>query len=255
MAQGLEHALHDDRLDPIPALSARYPAPADRAGWVRQVFDETAADYDRVERVLSLGSGRWYRRQALRDAGLCAGMRVADIGTGTGLLAREALAIVGSSGLVVGVDPSEGMLEHARNSLGITTHVARAETLPLPDGAFDFVSMGYALRHVSDLNAAFGEFARVLRPGGRVCLLEITRPANPLLALALRAHMALTSRIACLLPGTCPRTPELWAYYRQTIERCVPAALVLEALGRSGFGEAHRDVSLGVFSAYTATRA
>src|ERR1700744_1402999 len=95
-------------------LTAYYREEADRPGYVRQLFDRTAQDYDRVERAMAFGSGSWYRRGALSRAGLGPGMRGLDIGTGTGLTAREAATLVGPSGSVVGVDPSAGMMELAK---------------------------------------------------------------------------------------------------------------------------------------------
>ncbi len=106
-------------LPPHPELSAYYRGARGKRTFLRQIFDETAHDYDRVERVLALGSGRWYRRQALRRAGLAGGMRVLDVATGTGLVAREAMGVVGAAGNVIGVDPSVGMLRQARASLNL----------------------------------------------------------------------------------------------------------------------------------------
>src|SRR5688572_32581148 len=98
-------------------------------------------------------------------------MKVLDVATGTGLVAREALAIVGAQGSVTGLDPSAGMLEQAR-TLAFSIVRGHGERLPFGPASFDFVSMGYALRHVSDLPALFGEMKRVLRPGGTACVLE-----------------------------------------------------------------------------------
>ena len=98
---------------------------------------------------------------------------------GTGLVAREAAAILGGTGGVVGLDLSEGMLAEARRSLGVTLVQARAEALPFADASFDFVSMGYALRHVADLARLFAEYRRVLRPGGRLLVLEIAPAGEP----------------------------------------------------------------------------
>ncbi len=97
---------------PHPPLNAYYRTDSDRSAWVREIFDRTAADYDRLERILGLGTGSWYRRRALRDAGLKRGMSVLDVGTGTGLLACAAARIVGDPARVTGVDPSPGMIEH-----------------------------------------------------------------------------------------------------------------------------------------------
>src|SRR6185295_11425410 len=234
---------------------ALYRSNAEKQEWLRRIFDETAGDYDRVESWLSMGSGRWYRRQALRRAGLSEGMRVADVACGTGLVAREAASIVGAGGEVVGIDPSERMLGQARRGVGIQTVIGVAEALPFEGGRFDFVSMGYALRHVGELGAAFAEFHRVLRPGGIVCILEITRPSGPLRCLLLRGYMGVLSALRRRMKRVAPRTPELWAYYWETIDRCVPPERVLRSLREAGFRGAEHRVQLGLFSEYTARRA
>jgi len=253
----LEHAVTQTSLPPHPILDPYYRDSTEKREYLREIFDETAQDYDRMESIASFGSGRWYRGQALRRAGLGPGMSVLDVATGTGLLAREALAIVqanGAPGTVVGVDPSTAMLQHARDGLQIPTIVASAEAIPVESGRFDFVSMGYALRHVSDLNAAFSEMARTLRPGGRMCVLEVSRPASALKRLVLKAHFKVVFPIAARVVGRAPRTSELWKYYWETIERCVSPESVLDAMTRAGLAEVRRSVSLGLFSEYTATR-
>ena len=93
-------------LRPHTPLPAYYGEEADRERYLRRIFDDTAADYDRIEKVLAFGSGRWYRHQALKRAQLRAGAEVLDVGIGTGLVAREALVLIGPQGRVVGVDPS-----------------------------------------------------------------------------------------------------------------------------------------------------
>src|SRR5688500_7295077 len=143
--------------EPHPPLTGYYGAEGQRAQYLQQLFDRTAGDYDRVERILGLGSGSWYRRQALARAGVGPGAAVLDVGCGAGLLAREALRLIGRSGRLVGVDPSPGMLAQAELP-GVELLEGIAEDLPVPDGSFDFVTLGYALRHVADLQQAFGEF-------------------------------------------------------------------------------------------------
>ena len=155
-----------DKLAPHRPLTAYYADENARHRWLRRVFDDTAGDYDRIEWLMALGSGRRYRRQALARAGLTEGMRVLDVGTGTGLTALEAARIAGSGERVLGIDPSVGMLNHARLPPGMRVIEGRAEALPVDDASCDLVSMGYALRHVSDLRAVFSEFNRVLRPAG-----------------------------------------------------------------------------------------
>jgi demethylmenaquinone methyltransferase / 2-methoxy-6-polyprenyl-1,4-benzoquinol methylase len=239
---------------PHSPLHDYYQTEPDRSAWVRGIFDRTAADYDRLERILGLGAGVRYRRQALQHAGLKPGMSVIDVGTGTGLLACAAARIVGDPGRVVGVDPSAGMMEHARVPAGVRLLAGSAEEIPAPDGETDFLSFGYALRHVSDLSAAFAEFHRVIRPGGRLCVLEITVPAGALHRALLKAWLnGLVPRIAAVVArrGDAAR---LMHYYWDTIAACVPPDTILRVIGAAGFVEVERQVDLGIFSAYRARK-
>src|SRR5678816_2440853 len=163
---------------PLPIQSTYWTHAADRQAVVSGMFDQSASHYDRVSNIFSFGSGRTYRHAALERAGLQAGMTVLDVGTGTGLLAREAAAIVGSSGRVTGVDPSLQMMTASQAREIVRFVQGLGERLPFANDRFDFVTMGYALRHVSDLDLLFAEYARVLKPNGRVLLLEITKPAS-----------------------------------------------------------------------------
>src|SRR5580658_7672637 len=158
--------VQDSSHAPHSPLQAYYACEADRGEWVRKLFDRTAGDYERMERLMALGSGSWYRRRALQRGGLRPGMSVVDVGVGTGMVAREAARIVGDGELVLGVDPSSGMIENATVPPGVRLASGSAESIPAPDESADFLSMGYALRHISDLAAAFREFSRVLKPGG-----------------------------------------------------------------------------------------
>jgi len=251
-----------DRLPPAcpSALPAHAPLPQyyrdedDHQRFLRRMFDDTAVDYERVERLLALGSGPWYRRQALRRAGLTAGQHVLDVGIGTGLLARQALALLAPGGRLTGVDPSAGMMAQARLP-GVVLLQGRAEALPLGDAEVDFVSLGYALRHLSDLRAAFAEFARVLRPGGRVLLLEITRPPGRIARGLLRAYMRAVVPLAARWVTGRADTATLWRYYWDTIEACIAPDQVMGALRLAGFDDVQRHVELGIFSEYTARKA
>lgn len=237
-------------LEPHPSLSAYYHGA--KRPFIRRIFDQGAPDYDRIERLMALGSGSWYRRQALLRAGLEAGQRVLDVAMGTGLVAREEVKIVGAAGRVVGVDPSAGMLREARKSLSLETVMGVAEQLPVMDGSFDFVSMGYALRHLGDLHMAFAEFFRVLRPGGRVCILELTRPAGRCRMALLRWYMrGVIPLLGRVMTRHAP-SQLLWQYYWDTIEACIAPEQVMEALTAAGFTDVRRHTELGIFSEYTA---
>ncbi|HEU4458420.1 MAG TPA: class I SAM-dependent methyltransferase [Methylibium sp.] len=240
-------------LPPHPPLRDYYADEDERHRWLKRVFDDTAADYDRIERVLGLGSGSWYRHRALQNAGLRAGMQVLDVGIGTGLVAREALKLIGPQGRVVGVDPSPGMMSEAKLA-GVELREGRAEALPAADGSADFVSMGYALRHLSDVSAAFAEFHRVLKPGGRVVILEITRPQSRLGRALLKAYMRVAVPAIAAVVGRRRKTSELWRYYWDTIDACIAPPTICSALHAQGFVDVDREVELGIFSAYRATR-
>ncbi|HEY2257850.1 MAG TPA: class I SAM-dependent methyltransferase [Variovorax sp.] len=240
-------------LAPHAPLPDYYRDEAEHVQYLRRIFDDTAPDYDRIERVLALGSGPWYRRSALRRAGLQAGAQVLDVGIGTGLVAREALALIGPEGRLVGVDPSPGMLGQVALP-GVELVRGRAEALPRPDASSDFISMGYALRHIADVNAAFAEFHRVLRPGGRLLVLEITKPAGRLGASLLKAYMRGVVPVIAKWVARRSDSAELWRYYWDTIEVCIPPESVLGALQTAGFSEVRRHCELGICSEYCAVK-
>ena len=239
---------------PHAPLPDYYETEANRSHWVRSIFDRTAGDYDRVERVLGLCTGSWYRRRALQRAGLKSGMAVLDIGTGTGLVAREAAVLVGDATRVTGVDPSSGMVEHAQVPAGVRLLAGSAEAIPCGDATADFLSMGYALRHISDLQLAFAEFFRVLRPGGRLCLLEITQPQSALGRAMLKGYLGGFVPAVAAAIAHHRDTPKLMRYYWDTIAACVPPASIIQALASAGFVDVDRYVELGVFSEYRARK-
>ncbi|HSZ57948.1 MAG TPA: class I SAM-dependent methyltransferase [Tepidisphaeraceae bacterium] len=240
-------------LEPHAPLPAYYP-PGQKSGFLRGIFDRTAGDYDRIERLMALGTGAWYRRAALRRAGLAAGMKVLDVAAGTGAVAREALGIVGPGGSVVALDPSAGMLGRLVERVAIRVVRATGEHLPLADGQFDFLSVGYALRHLADLAQALREFHRVLRPGGVVCLLEITAPQRPLPRMLARAYFR--GLVPCItrLAARHADSQLLWRYYWDTIDACVPPGRVLEAMTAAGFERANRHSEMGIFSEFTGVK-
>jgi demethylmenaquinone methyltransferase/2-methoxy-6-polyprenyl-1,4-benzoquinol methylase len=240
-----------DPLTPHPGTVADAEA---RRRFTRRMFDSSAPDYDRVDRVLALGSGSWYRRQALLRAGLAPGMRMLDVAVGTGLVAREALGVVGARGCVVGIDPSAGMLAQS-GVHGLTLARARAEALPFAAQSFDFLCLGYALRHVADLGAVFAEFRRVLRPGGQLLVLEITRPAGRFAAAALKAYLRGVVPALARVVAASRDTPALYRYYWDTIEACVPPARIVASLAAAGFARVAHGVRLGIFSEYSALAA
>jgi len=238
---------------PHAPLAAYYGSDDEHRAYLRRIFDATASDYDRIERVLAFGSGPLYRRAALRRAGLASGAQVLDVGIGTGLVAREALALIGPQGQLVGVDPSPGMMGEV-SLPGVELICGRAEALPREAASSDFVSMGYALRHIDDVGAAFAEFFRVLRPGGRLVVLEISKPAGRVGTALLKTYMRAVVPAIARVVAHRRDTAELWRYYWDTIEACIAPEQVLGSLREAGFASVKRHVELGIFSEYTAVK-
>lgn len=238
---------------PLPAETRYWSRTEDRQHVVNALFDRSADHYDRACGIMSFGTGGHYRREALVRGGLRPGMRALDVGTGTGLLAREMVHVLGS-GHVVGLDPSRQMMAAGRRRLGIPLVQGLGEHLPFPDAHFDFLTMGYALRHVPDLDQAFEEYRRVLAPGGRVLLLEITRPASALGLSLARIYFGGVVPLVTRIGTGSANAAELMRFYWETIARCVPPEIVLASLGRAGLASPNRTVVHGIFSEYTAVR-
>lgn len=243
-----------EALSPHRPLTEFYPAQAGRQSFVNGLFDEAAPDYDWVSGVMSFGSDRFYRRDALKRAGLQPGMRLLDVASGTGLMIQAALELGLAPADIIGVDPSAGMLAKNRERNPVKLLEGRGEALPCADATFDFVCMGYALRHVEDLRKLFGEFHHVLRPGGRVLILEITPPTSRVAFQLMRFYMQII--VPCLgwLRRRNKSTAKLMKYYWATIKECVPPPVILSALEASGFKDVKRTATGGVLSEYTAQR-
>jgi len=240
-------------LAPHTPLPGYYKDEVEHRAFLQKIFDDTAPDYERIENVLAFGSGRWYRRQALQRAGLAPGAQVLDVGIGTGMVATEALGLIGPQGRLVGVDPSPGMMGQVHLP-GVELVQGMAEALPRPDASADFLSMGYALRHIGDVSAAFAEFFRVLRPGGRLVVLEITKPRGPLGTALLKTYMRSVVPVIARVAARKQASPELWRYYWDTIEACIAPETVLQALRDAGFVDVKQHLELGIFSEYTASK-
>jgi demethylmenaquinone methyltransferase/2-methoxy-6-polyprenyl-1,4-benzoquinol methylase len=240
-------------LPPHPPLRRYYSGESEHRRHIDGWFDEAAADYDWITQVMSFGLGHAYRRRVLQRAGLARGMRTLDLGCGTGVLAQHSQALVGADGSVAALDPSFGMLRQA-GGRGVRLRVrGLAEALPFGAERFDLLSMGYALRHVADLRAAFREFRRVLRQGGKLLLLEITPPPRRLGFRLVKLYLGGAVPLLARLRGG-RAAQVLMEYYWDTVERCVPPAVILDALAESGFAPVAHRIEKGILSEYSATR-
>ena len=239
---------------PHAPLSDYYQTEQDRQAYLRQIFDNTAVDYDKIEAMLALGTGSSYRRHALIRGGLKAGMKVLDVGVGTGLVAAQACILTGNPALVTGIDPSPGMMAASKLPKTMVLMEGRAESLPFPDNHFDFLSMGYALRHISDLSIAFAEFERVLKPGGRLCILEITQAQSPFGKWLLKSYMRGVIPLLTRFISKQKDTATIWRYYWDSIEACVPPNQVLATLSAVGLTQVKQHLEIGIFSEYQAVK-
>jgi demethylmenaquinone methyltransferase / 2-methoxy-6-polyprenyl-1,4-benzoquinol methylase len=181
-------------------------------------------------------------------------MRLLDVATGTGLVAREGARILGNAKRVVGLDPSAGMLSECRKAAAARLVRGVGESLPFRDQQFEVLSMGYALRHVPDLDRAFAEYHRVLKRGGRVVILEIVRPRSRAGLVALRILLQRALPLVTRIGTRSVEAERLMRYYWDTIVNCVPPAAVLDSLRRAGFQKVERH-SLAMLSEYLGTRA
>lgn len=240
---------------PHPTLTAHYEKPEAKPEFVSRLFDAGAKHYDAVVDWGFLRSGSLYRRWAQQRHGLRPGLQLLDVACGTGLMATAAAKILGGTDTMTCLDPSEGMLAVARRKLNANFVVGRAEELPFPDESFDFLTMGYALRHVTSLETTFCEFRRVLRPGGKLLILEVTKPRGGLSAAFFRMYFGTVYPFFAGLFTRSRDAKAMMRYYWETMDACVPPATVVEALASAGLAEARRDTQLAIFSEYTARRA
>ncbi|HVR96642.1 MAG TPA: class I SAM-dependent methyltransferase [Thermoanaerobaculia bacterium] len=241
-------------LPPHRLLTEYYPDEPSRRQQVLAWFDKSACDYDWITQAVSFGSGNWYRRQALLRAGLAPGMRALDVACGTGALTTQVQRILGLDGQVHGLDPSTGMLLQGRGHGVRSLLRGMAEALPFADGSFDFLSMGYALRHVADLRTTFREYRRVLAPGGRLLILEITPPRSRVSYTFLELYLGRIIPMVAGLGRGGRTSRDLMRYYWDTIANCVEPAVILAALQEAGFSQVERRAEMGLFSEYTARR-
>jgi len=214
---------------------------AAKAQKVRGVFDSVASKYDVMNDLMSMGLHRVWKAYTVSVANLRPGDRVLDLAGGTGDLARAFAKKVGASGTVVHTDINEAMLQRGRDRLldeGVVlpTVICDAEVLPFPTASFDLVSVAFGLRNMTHKDRALAEMNRVLRPGGRLLVLEFSKIAPPLAKAYDWYSFNILPRIGQLVAGDA----DSYRYLAESI-RMHPGQAELKAMMKSA-GFAHVDV-------------
>jgi demethylmenaquinone methyltransferase / 2-methoxy-6-polyprenyl-1,4-benzoquinol methylase len=232
------------------------PPQEQKADYVRSMFNEIAARYDRMNALMSFGRDRAWRRKAIAAVCIPAGGSLLDVATGTGDLALEALRQQPLAS-VTGLDFSTGMLELARQKAATAAAQVMLVTgdalrLPLAAGSFDAIVTAFALRNVTDIPAAFEEMARVTRPGGRLACLEIAKPRSR----AWRGLFALYFyRLVPLFGRWISGHGFAYTYLPHSLTRFLTPDEITAVLKDAGWSQLHcRRLMLGTIALHTATK-
>ena len=222
------------------------PEGQDKAAMVQNMFDAIAPRYDLVNRIMTFRLDVRWRRRAVRDLRLVPGSRVLDLASGTGDLCLD----LRRAGLEpISMDLSFGMLSNDRS--GAPRAQADILRLPVPDGSVDGIICGFALRNLVDLDVFFRECARAIRPGGRVALLDVGVPHNPLVRFGNSIYFGrIVPRIGALLSDG-----PAYRYLPRSVAYLPPREELVAMLRAAGFGDArHTQLSGGLTQLMVGTR-
>jgi len=224
------------------------PAPEEKAAKVEAMFDRVAPSYERLNRYISGGQDRRWRERMVRDLALPSGSRILDLACGTGDLCRDLERVAGHR--PIGIDFSAGMLAHAHTDAPLVR--GDALCLPVPDGAADGITCGFALRNFTSLPDFFAECARALRPGGRFAFLD---PARPRFAPFRIGNDIWFHRIVPRI-GAALGDAEAYRYLPASTAYLPEPEEMLAMLRRAGFVDLERTtLMLGAVQLITGTRA
>ena len=214
----------------------------EKAGKVADVFHSVAGSYDLMNDLMSGGIHRLWKRMTIEMSGVRKGHKVLDIAGGTGDLAAKFSRIVGTEGTVVLADINDSMLKVGRDRLvdrGIVDNVqfsqADAQHLPFPDNTFDIITIAFGLRNVTDKDMALRSMLRVLKPGGKLLILEFSTPKNPVLS---KVYDTYSFSILPKLGKLFANDADSYQYLAESIRMHPDQNTLLEMLTTAGFANA-----------------
>ncbi|MDA8080575.1 MAG: ubiquinone/menaquinone biosynthesis methyltransferase [Actinomycetota bacterium] len=223
------------------------PTGKEKEVFVKEMFNSISPSYDRINRIMTFRFDQVWRRQSLRSLNLPARSTILDLACGTGDFVKMARA---QGHRCVGTDFSIGMLSHSQLFGDLV--VSDALNLAFSDSSFDAVTCGFALRNFTDLIPVFIELARVLRPGGRVALLEVAQPSS----LILKAGHAIYFNKLVPIIGGMLSDKNAYRYLPASVSYLPPPATIVELLVKAGFSNiSHSRLTTGAAQLFTATKA
>lgn len=230
-------------------------ASEDKDGLVSGLFDSVAARYDLMNDLMSLGMHRLWKRMAVERAALRPGQSVLDLASGTGDLARLMRPMLGAEGRLVLADFSSAMLRRGRNRLvdaglahGMHWVLADAQRLPFADASFDRITLAFGLRNVTDQARALAQMRRVLRPGGRLVVLEFSQPADEWLA---RLYDMYSFAWLPMLGEWVAGDAASYRYLVESIRRHPGQRQLLQMFVDAGFADCHySDINGGIVAVH-----
>jgi demethylmenaquinone methyltransferase / 2-methoxy-6-polyprenyl-1,4-benzoquinol methylase len=224
------------------------------AGQVQAMFDRIAGVYDLLNGVMTAGLHHRWRARAADLAEIGPGSRVLDVATGTGDLALELCSRVGEGGEVIGSDFAEAMLDRAREKAAnagarsLRFEWADATALPYRDESFDAATVGFGARNFSDLSLGLREMARVVKPGGRVVVLEITTPVKPPLSVFYQLWFDQVVPLLGRLVGVVAKQATIasaYTYLPNSVKRFPPPAALAAEMQSAGIDEVRWILTAG----------
>ena len=255
--------MRPQRVDPVEASGIRVgrggASPEEKVRYVRRMFGAIAPRYDLANTFISAGLHRLWKRITVGLLHVPPGGRALDVCCGTGDLALMLAQRVGADGRVVGLDFTPEMLEIARRRAAArgVAPICRfvpgdAQTLPFADATFDVMTVGFGIRNVGDPARALRDWCRVLRPGGRLAVLEFSRPRNPVIR---RLYDGYSFSLMPWLGRTATRHPDAYLYLPASVRVWPDQEAFGAMLRRAGFeGIRYRNFGSGITAVHLATR-